>query len=498
MAYEGITMGKLESIFLSMLGKKDYRKDDLIAETKKISSVEEYKVENRLKKLIDSGKLYLYNNDMISLNSPFAESETFDERYDYGGITLARKGREVYITSNFEGEKHKEMVEEIKLNLSGFKKEVNQLLVEIENLIIQSFNPLDALGYTSVTNLTFDPEEYTESSFKGKQFFVELLHNIVLKHDFNVFPKESDFTKLDELKELLDKYWNKFNLLIIYELISEDDLSIEEKNVYFYTLSHFLFIRGDVYPQHIKQIAEELFSNFDHVLLKKGFTMEDYFSTVKEIESQINSNLYDISNFLSQTKKEQDAWLKFIKQSEEMGKSVQEIEAEYKQRVPAIREKLLPSYTKFTKIEAYKDIYKIDINEKINKSLLDTLVTNFDSNQNWCSPLDVSSVPLKPIIKVEEKYYCFIEQHLIRNVIHIIESLLPRDEINYSTIKGDYFESKSLALINNILPNAQIYSKLKYPSRKELDGLVISDDNLFLIEVKGKKRRCIACTEDIY
>jgi hypothetical protein len=138
------------------------------------------------------------------------------------------------------------------------------------------------------------------------------------------------------------------------------------------------------------------------------------------------------------------------------------------------------------------------LNEKINKSILDSLVTGFNSNPTWSSPFDISIVPLKPIIKIEEKYYCFIVQHLIRNVIPIIEeSFFQGDENKYAKAKGDFFESKTLELINNILPNSKIYPQLEYPKRTELDGLVIYEDNLFLIEVKGKKRRCIACTQDI-
>lgn len=492
-------MSKLESVFLNLLDRRNYHKDELIAETKRISGAEEHKIESRLKKLIDSDKIYLYDGDTISKNSPFEVSETFDERYDYESVTLARKGRVTYIIPKLDSKKQKEKIDRIKLNLPEFKREVAHLLTGIENLIIQSFNPLDILGHTTIFNLACDPETYAESSFKGKQFFVELLHNVVLRHNFNEFPKESDFTKLDELKRLLDNYWIKFNNLIMYEIVAEDNLSDNEKDVLFYTLTHFLFERGQAYPQHIKEIAEELFSKTDQVLLKKGFTIKDYYSTLKEIGNQIDLNHSKVSDFPSRLKEEHDEWLKFLEINLGMGKPLQEIIFEYRQKIHVNREDLLRSHKEFAKIiESPKNIFEIKLNENINKSLLDNLAIGFNSNYNWFSPYDISSVPLKPIIKVEGKYYCFIIQHLIRNVMPIIESLLPYDEErNYSKIKGDYFESKTLELIKNILPTAQIYSKLEYPRRTELDGLVIYDDNLFLVEVKGKKRRCIACAQDI-
>ena len=233
-------MAKLEHIFMMLLEKKDFDKSDLIDATKQISGVRKDKIEKRLSKLIESRKLFLYNKNMISLDSTSKLTDlNFDEIYDYGPITFGRKGRQTFIVSNFEKEKHEKMIGDIKSDLPNFKQEVDELLIEIENLIVQNLNPLDALGQISLINLTGDPEKYSESSFKGKQFFVELVHNSILKHDFSAFPKNSDYTKLGELEELLNEYWSKFTWLIMYETMSKDELSLEEQDIYFRTISHF-------------------------------------------------------------------------------------------------------------------------------------------------------------------------------------------------------------------------------------------------------------------
>ncbi|KKG13085.1 hypothetical protein [Methanosarcina sp. 2.H.A.1B.4] len=492
-------MAKFEHIFRMLLEKKDFVKSDLIEATKHISGVSEDKIEKRLSKLIESQKLFLYNKNMVSLDSPSKLTDLkFDEIYDYGPITLGRKGRQTFIVSNFEKEKHEKMIDDIKSDLPNFKYEVDKLLDDIESFIVQNFNPLDALGHVSLVNLTGNPEEYSESSFKGKQFFVELVHNIILKHEYSDFPKNSDYTKLSELEQLFKDYWSKFTWFIIYETMSMDELSFEEQDIYFRTISHFLFMRGEAYPQHYQQIAEELFSNVDHILSRKGFSIEDYFSTLNEIDKQINSNFSSYFGFLDKIKEEHTLWLNYVENGIKERKTLQEIDAEYNQRIPEIRTKLEHGYKKFKDVYSPRRLYEIKLNEKINKALLDSLVLHFESNKDWTSPFDVSETPLRPLIKVEEKYYCFIEQHLIRNTISIIESLLTTPEFNeYRDKKGNYFESKTLELIHTILPDAEIYSKLEYPRRTELDGLVIYKNNLFLIEIKGKKRRCIACAEDI-
>jgi hypothetical protein len=492
-------MPKLEHVFRMLLKKKDFIKDDLIDKTKLISGVSEDKIENALNKLIKSGKLFQYNTDTISLESisklPNLE---FDEIYDNGPITLGQKGRQIFLVSNLDKEKHKKMISAIRSDYPALKQEVDKLLTKIERFIIQNFNPLDALSYIALENLTCNPEEYSDFSFEGKQFFVELIHNVILRNDFSAFPANSDGSKLTQLEELLDDYWIKFNRLVLYEILSKDELSPEEKDIYFRTILHFLFMKGSAYPQHHQQIAEELFSNINHILSRKGFTIEDYFSTLNEIDKQTSSNLSTYFGFLAQIKEEHKLFGEFVENGIQEGKSSQEIADEYEQRITRIRSALQQDYEKFQKIDSLRCLYEIKLNEKINKVLIDSLSINFGQNTSWTSPLDISDTPLRPLIRVENKYYCCMEQHLIRNVIPIVETFLLESELNeYGKIKGDYYESKTLQLIHKILPSADIYPKLEYPKRTELDGLVIHKDNLFLIEIKGKKRRCIACAKDI-
>lgn len=496
-------MAKLESIFLELLGNRDYNYNALVAKTRSITDVNEDKIKIRLNKLISVGKLYTYNENMISSESPAEIKKiNFDEEYDYGFVKLARKGKQTFLFSSSNSGLQQEKMDYIKEKLPELKIEVEQLFRDIETVIIKNCNPLDALGHVSDKNLTCNPEEYTESSFKGKQLLVEIVQNIILKHDFSAYPEESDFEKLNDLEVLLDKLWDKLVWIIIYESLSKDDLSFAEKHVYFKTISHFVFMRGAAYSQHYEYIAKELFSDVDHILIKKGFNINEYFNLLKEINGQIDSNLneipkkYELMDKL--IKKEHEFYIKFVKKGEEEGEQIEEIYKEYQQVLPNRKEKIQPYIDKTSKISP-KDIGEINLTKNINKGLLDSLSLCFNSVQNWSSPFDISDVPLKPIIKINDKYYCFLSQHLIRNAISIIESFITSksEKTEYGKIKGNYFETKSLQLMQKMLPTSTIYENLHYPKDSELDGLIIYKNNLFLIEVKGKKRRCIACTKDI-
>ena len=123
----------------------------------------------------------------------------------------------------------------------------------------------------------------------------------------------------------------------------------------------------------------------------------------------------------------------------------------------------------------------------------------FGENRNWTSPLDKSDIAIRPIVRVNNKYYCFLTPHLTRNVIPIIESQLSqndRDRVGYSDIKGNYFEAKTIQLLNKVI-NGTAYSNLSYPTENEIDGIIVFGDLVFLIEVKGKKKRIIAGVSDV-
>ena len=466
-----VNMSKLEPIIFDLLKEGNLNFDVLVDVIRKDTLVDESKISTRIKKLISCGKLSL-NNGLVSLSSRFnMKFLTDDEKYEYGPFSLARKGKEVFIKSNMDFQLHQDMEGKIRENFPKYKNEIEQLFSKIESFIIKNFNPLDALGYISSLNLTGCPEEYAEHNFEGKQLIVEILHNMVLKYDFSIYPDHSNLDKLTELKVLLDELWDKLLWYPHCVSMSKDELSQIEKNVYFKTLTDFLYIRGDAYPQHYELISKELFSRIDEVLIKKGFSINDYFTTIQEIERQFNFKFNkDRKDCITQSK--------CYSLLAENGIS--------------------PIIEDFPKV-GLRGNYEIDLNEKINVAILDNLSISFKSNPSWSSPLDKSDIALKPVIKVNNKYYCFLIPNLIRNVVPTVESFLttPSEKQIYGDTKGNYFESKSLELLKKLLPSSKIYSSLKYLKDREIDGIVIYNDCLLLIEVKGKKRRCIACANDI-
>jgi len=469
--------------------------DILVNELNKATGVPTEKIEFRIKKLASKGELLIIEGVVSRIiPSKSIMDQRFDEPYKFGPLTLGRRDNVITIESNLGKKNVAEIHRNARKNLPILKKDVDQKLKEIEALILKDFDPLDVVAYVTSKNLLVDPETYTESSFEGRQLCPEIVQNIVLKNDF----KKYTGTNRDGIKKIYEQTNNlflKLNSYLLVEALARDDLTLSEGEVYFDVINNFLLIRGDAYPQHYKEVALELFSKANDVLKSKGYTIEEYWSTVEEIDRQIRYNFNEPVKMLHL---EHEKYREFFKKEVQKGTKPEEIVRRYRQHAASRIERLQPVLKKLSEI-ALKGSYEIEINDEINQKLLDSLSMRFGENRHWTNPLDKSDIAIRPIVGVNNKYYCFLTPHLKRNVIPIIESQLSqndKDRVGYSDLKGNYFEAKAIQLLNKVL-RGKAYSNLSYPKGNEIDGIIVLGNLVFLIEVKGKKRRVIAGVSDV-
>jgi hypothetical protein len=139
----------------------------------------------------------------------------------------------------------------------------------------------------------------------------------------------------------------------------------------------------------------------------------------------------------------------------------------------------------------------LDVDAAIDIHSFEKFVNRFSSvigedfNSNYRYPSDNNCFRNKPIIKLDTKYF-------VQNTIRIawilkdeIESDLKRENKvwqKYLKHKAAYLEDKLLKLFEKILPDSRVYNSLFYEidgKRFELDGLVVYDNNLLIIEAKS-------------
>ncbi|PAV13096.1 hypothetical protein ASJ81_18745 [Methanosarcina spelaei] len=417
---------------------------------------------------------------------------------------MKRKGRVTTYESNLDSSQIEQAKQIMSVQLPTVKKEMYDLLSEIETLILDDLNPLDALGHSTTKNLLVDLETNRKDGFDNSQLEVEIVQNIILKNKQENYRKVSTYENLKKFDDLLKDFRNKLYFYLMYSIYSDETLNLIEKETLFNTILNFLILRGDAFPLHYKKVALELFSEprIEEMLKKLGFTIEEYFETIEEIQRQNVAFIKDRVTKLDEVQKDFfECFDKNFKEFDDPQKTVEMCKAQ-------VGEDLLDKCCRDFLSIGLKDNYKIIPNVKTNEKILDLLSLEFGCNEHWTSPLDKSDIELKPLIHIDKEYYCFLIPHLVRNVIPIIESIFSEkfsEKVKkYIEIKSDFFERKSFELLRNALPKATIQEKLYYPINEEgedkypeIDGVVSYKDSLLLVEIKAKKRRSIAGRKDI-
>jgi hypothetical protein len=336
--------------------------------------------------------------------------------------------------------------EELYLEINGTIRKFEQLLEEYDPLSIISivardpYNPLFLLI----------PDGYSEP-------LLEYLMSLALAKPYPKTTKQPTKT----LREELYKLWKNLTFAVpmyfgldISEIQSDTELR-------FNLILQYLQIRGDAYIQHLNLTFLDLFkSHSQHLQKEIGFSAEDLQGFVNRLEVAITSAL----------KKQME-----------------------------------------TSIGAHSnyEIFEIRPENKIEALILRELSCTFGDNQGfldeapkWSAwPTNDTIITSHPIIKHNERYFAFHLPMTVRGCKSYIETLLKQKSEKYYMEKylpsrDKYLEHTTMDLINTLLPKAKVHRNLLYDvvdnglkKQYELDGLVVYDDCLIIIETKARELR---------
>jgi len=318
---------------------------------------------------------------------------------------------------------------------------------------------------------------------------------------------------IDEIRERLSKI--KFNIGI-YEMSAENPKGGTEFDHWLKlrVMEDAIHVRGDGYHIHIAEIYKETFASHDRFLNQYyGFTSSDIFDAVQRLDILVASK---IGNAYGGVLSHQ----RFVEWNNEKGR-----EAIHKEMLETGRH-FIQQFTddnpdlynedapeNFTLlpldyIEGYKKIFWVIPKGKKEKKIFDLLSHEFGNNANFLQDkfggflLGDSVIKTKPLIKIDEKLFCFSISLAFRNIFNITANLLQTADIIYyeqcfkgsanPTSRDNYIEFKTKQLFEKLLPMVQFYHSLKYnivedgiTKEPELDILGIGSDTIYIIEVKA-------------
>lgn len=385
-----------------------------------------------------------------------------------------------------------ELKKKTTLELQNHEMKINEFIDRFDTLEM-----LSRLSYFSY--ITIDSE-------KGYKYIqpanLEHLAGIVLNRKFVIKEEIPNPLEIDELKETLDyftSWWKISNYLrkIEFDL---DEKELSKAIVAANMTSNYGVVRGYSWFNPMQQQIIDLLTRYDEHLEKTiGFTVEDCFEFFKHLIQLYSEKLDRLAEKSVEIANEaMPVLLEKYKEGKIRNKDIKKIVKNYSKNHKKAIYELIPYilFSENLKDELFFSICDIKIDDKklkkFNKFLEFFSTDIVKEVQTYRFPSDDNIFRAKPILKHEESYLLMFPNSLRWTIQEQIEKVIQKDEKmwnEYGEIKGDYLEKETINVMKSILPEADIYSELYYKhngERCELDGLVVYDTNLFIIESKSR------------
>lgn len=423
------------------------------------------------------------------------------EVYTYGPLKLERIGRFIRMGSHWEPGQFEKFKERVRRERPEFKKEIDRKIREVLSLIGQ-FEPLELLATVSVKNCFTDPEKYKETTHEGRECYVEYAQSLVLSEKRKEELPHATKEAIDKFNSLLAEIYNDVLWYFGYE-VTEGKRNEVEEELRFISILRYLFVRGDSFSEHHVDMIRDIFKSHDPFFEKHyGFNSSKIILAIQEIEEQLLNNLRQQTEIISLLHELHELFKEFVDKEGLDSFSSIDICREKYLALPIVQGKK----KKLDEIHhnINRNPFEIHPTKSVPVKLLKVLSSRFGDNSSFVTfekypawPTNDSVIYDRPLIEDNGQFYCFSPLLLFRNMGNILESWIQNKNDSYyrSTYqkkRAEYLENKALEYLKNILPGAKVFGKLFYyleedgaRKRVEIDGLILYDENLFIIEAKA-------------
>lgn len=367
--------------------------------------------------------------------------------------------------------------------------------------LIEQYDPLELLSTVSAKLLVY-PEEYRESTYGMREISMEYAQSIVLSKRRKPGVQHATEHAIEQFNNLIeDIIWDVAFYFCVY--FKEEIKDISESRLKFKAITSYLFLRGDSYPEHHLEMIRDIFKSHDDFLREHyGFDSDRVLRCVQNIEEQVINNAQLMSEWISWCYERDKLFEEFFaKENFDKFSSEEEFREEFLS-LPEVQ-KLLKKKDRFD-YKIRENPCEIIPTEEAPLELLELLSSRFEDNSAFATfekspawPTNDSVIYERPLIEENGRFYCFSSVLLFRNIGNIIERWIQKKDSSYyqniyQKKRAQYLENKALEYLRNILRSGKIFRNLFYydeengeEKRFQIDGLILYDDNLFIIEAKA-------------
>lgn len=400
---------------------------------------------------------------------------------------------------------------------------IKQKVTEVEKILLQ-FDSFNFIANLTFSQLTHDPETYLEPNHKGLGTIVEYVALIYLKHPYNIAQQKVLLaTAVEDVRARVEHI--VFSLQLFYSLEAlheeQDEKAAALSTFRFRSIIQEFFVRSPGYMHHQHQNLRAIFRSQNEWMAKSlGFTIEDLIRVDEgfiELTSQRfhvrcevaiaeqNKLLAESSAVRDRLQKGEDvSGAEVTSQAIHLLASLSAEEA--KQRVTVMMSAWISTFLAdsafaVTSVELANHI-GLEVSTVVH--VLEYFCMDFGVlPEDWFLMSPIHELKTRPFMRDRGRYLYPVPGTLIWGARERLEeSLNPQsgDPINtdmsvwsrYDKLRAEFLERESLRLLQAALPSATIHHKLFYDlveasetKTAELDGLIIFDRTLFLLEAKA-------------
>lgn len=331
-----------------------------------------------------------------------------------------------------------------------------------------SFNPLQLLSRVALHHL-LTPAEGMSAPHEQSEAQVEYLLNLFLA---STFPAQAPSPSPSDIQKCIDVLADFHSQATVYYALNTKAKSGDRNETELILLQRLqtLHVRGDAYQKHYQQTFQGIASQHDEFLKNAyGFTSEDLWQATEHIYQSVQRAI---------------------------GAAFEALESG-----------LMESGNAQGAIDGFggPEVFEVVPRDDQERNIFQMLCIGFGENAEFWDgiprwrgwPLNPSKFLDRPLVRHNHRYYAFHLPRLLRNTLSIVESLIRQANAGYwqNTFlkrRDDYVEAEAIRLIAGLLPGCTAYSNLYYgykesgeDRRAELDGLIVFDDCLLIVEVKA-------------
>lgn len=434
-------------------------------------------------------------------------------------------------------EEYKEHLQSLAEKRDRLDEEIDEEVEELSSLLFER-NPLSVISNLWLRNSITNPETYKEHEHDRTNAFTEYIATFYLTDTFDLGKKRG----LEPLSpQAIDEIQTHAEQLFTYTLLQNGLRDVDPSDAQppgafdelrFQYLNQNTAVRYGAYEPHTETTLRGILNPLDDLLRENlGFTAEHAIDLSKAVQDLSEERLFDI---LERAHDSREEWNTAIEQFKNDGVIPEKFPRDMIEYGASLNPKQLQEWTirisstwaaTFLGYELLFTTEDLAENAGVSvgqtRSFLNRMSLCFgEVNPQWYrQPSATPPLQLRPIVRLRpaenplgdhETFFCPVPQSILWSLRNNVEAALNpegSDELaslrlpsasnetwnRYEESRSSYTEHRTIQLLSELLPTENAFQNLKYqaPDRQgninqtELDGLILLDDTLFLIEAKA-------------